>query len=72
MTRTADIYLDHNATTPLWPSVANAISEALSDWGNPSSSYGTGTGNIDCQVLYTLGENIDESTSLGENIDEST
>lgn len=38
-----DIYLDHNSTTPLWPSVVQVISESLQNaWGNPSSSYGSG------------------------------
>ena len=43
MASQGDIYLDHNATTPLWPSVVERISEALVDaWGNPSSAYGSG------------------------------
>jgi cysteine desulfurase len=35
-------YFDHNATTPLRPESAEAISHALGEWGNPSSvhSYG--------------------------------
>ncbi|KAL4630707.1 selenocysteine lyase [Arapaima gigas] len=34
------IYMDYNATTPLEPEVAEAITEALKEaWGNPSSSY---------------------------------
>ncbi|MEE2610103.1 MAG: cysteine desulfurase family protein [Acidobacteriota bacterium] len=34
------IYLDHNATTPLDPSVTNAISDTLrDDFGNPSSVH---------------------------------
>lgn len=42
MTVQTDIYLDHNATTPLWPSVVDKITESLQYWGNPSSTYGTG------------------------------
>jgi cysteine desulfurase len=34
------IYLDHNATTPVAPEVAEAVARALRDaWGNPSSSH---------------------------------
>jgi len=34
------IYLDHNATTPLDPSVADAVSATLrNDFGNPSSVH---------------------------------
>jgi cysteine desulfurase len=34
------IYLDHNATTPLSPAVADRMAEALRDtWGNPSSVH---------------------------------
>lgn len=36
------IYLDNNATTPLAPSVAEAISGALSLYGNPSSAHAIG------------------------------
>jgi cysteine desulfurase len=37
------IYLDHNATTPLRPEVADAMARALRDlWGNPSSVYAEG------------------------------
>ena len=37
------IYLDHNATTPLAPSVADAMRAALATgWGNPSSSHAIG------------------------------
>jgi hypothetical protein len=46
MTVPTDIYLDHNATTPLWPSVMDKITESLQYWGNPSSTYGTGTDHL--------------------------
>jgi cysteine desulfurase len=35
-------YLDHNATTPLRPQAAEAISHALATWGNPSSVHSHG------------------------------
>jgi cysteine desulfurase len=39
-------YLDNNATTPVWPEVAEAIQPFLaSEWGNPSSSYRFGARN---------------------------
>lgn len=37
------VYLDHNATTPLAPEVAQAVDEAARRaWGNPSSSHPAG------------------------------
>ncbi|XP_074955578.1 selenocysteine lyase isoform X2 [Phalacrocorax aristotelis] len=37
------VYLDHNATTPLAPEVAQAVRDAMCQaWGNPSSSHPTG------------------------------
>ncbi|NXS60638.1 SCLY lyase, partial [Brachypteracias leptosomus] len=37
------VYLDHNATTPLAPEVAQAVWEAMNQaWGNPSSSHPAG------------------------------
>lgn len=34
------VYLDHNATTPVLPEVAEAVTRALRDaWGNPSSAH---------------------------------
>jgi len=36
------IYLDHNATTPLHPEVQKAMSAALEVFGNPSSLHGFG------------------------------
>lgn len=36
------IYLDHNATAPLKPAVAEAVSGALGVCGNPSSVHGAG------------------------------
>ncbi len=35
-------YLDHNATTPLRPESAEAVSHALKQWGNPSSVHSHG------------------------------
>jgi cysteine desulfurase len=35
-------YLDHNATTPLRPAAAEALTRALSITGNPSSVHGEG------------------------------
>lgn len=35
-------YLDHNATTPLRPESAEALSHALEAWGNPSSVHAFG------------------------------
>ena len=35
-------YLDHNATTPLRPESVEAVSHALSEWGNPSSVHSHG------------------------------
>ncbi|NWR64333.1 SCLY lyase, partial [Bucorvus abyssinicus] len=37
------VYLDHNATTPLAPEVAQAVQDAMQQaWGNPSSSHPAG------------------------------
>ncbi len=36
------VYLDHNATTPLHPEVAVKLSEAMQVFGNPSSMHGFG------------------------------
>ncbi|HDP33938.1 MAG TPA: aminotransferase class V-fold PLP-dependent enzyme [Candidatus Hydrogenedentes bacterium] len=36
------VYLDHNATTPLHPEVANAMRDAMSCFGNPSSMHSFG------------------------------
>jgi cysteine desulfurase len=36
------VYLDHNATTPVLPAVAAAMVEALARVGNPSSVHGAG------------------------------
>lgn len=41
------VYADHNATTPLAPSVRHAVSDAMEHaWGNPSSSYETGLSSV--------------------------
>lgn len=38
------VYLDYNATTPVDPQVQDVISRTLKDlWGNPNSSYTSGT-----------------------------
>lgn len=42
MTGTPRAYLDHNATTPVRPEVADAIARALMLPGNPSSVHGEG------------------------------
>ncbi|PZU84430.1 MAG: cysteine desulfurase [Chelatococcus sp.] len=42
MTQSARAYLDHNATTPVRPEVAEAIARALLATGNPSSVHGEG------------------------------
>lgn len=40
---TTPIYLDYNATTPVDPAVADAITHAMKElWGNPSSSHAYG------------------------------
>lgn len=36
------VYMDHNATTPLHPEVAKALNEAMEVFGNPSSMHGFG------------------------------
>lgn len=36
------VYLDHNATTPLHPEVKQALASALDDYGNPSSMHEPG------------------------------
>lgn len=37
-----EVYLDHNATTPLHPEVQKTIKEAMEDFGNPSSLHDFG------------------------------
>lgn len=39
---TRQVYLDHNATTPLHPEVARILTEALTEYGNPSSMHSFG------------------------------
>lgn len=36
------VYLDHNATTPLHPEVIKSLTEAMAYFGNPSSMHGFG------------------------------
>jgi len=36
------VYMDYNATAPLWPEVRNAVSESLDIFGNPSSVHEEG------------------------------
>ena len=33
------IYLDYNATTPIWPEVADEMAPFLQSFGNPSSAH---------------------------------
>jgi cysteine desulfurase len=42
MSATRDVYLDHNATTPLHPEVQKAIIAAMPQFGNPSSLHAPG------------------------------
>lgn len=39
ITSTGMVYLDYNATTPIWPEVVTAMQPYLAEFGNPSSSY---------------------------------
>src|SRR4026209_1702934 len=42
------VYLDHNATTPVSPRVQRKMNQALkSNYGNPSSFYGMGRRSAD-------------------------
>ncbi|MDD2654290.1 MAG: aminotransferase class V-fold PLP-dependent enzyme, partial [Candidatus Omnitrophica bacterium] len=36
------VYMDHNATTPLHPEVKKVMTKALEDFGNPSSLHSFG------------------------------
>jgi cysteine desulfurase len=60
------IYLDYNATTPVDPAVADAISMAMRDFGNPSSTHAYGKITHDAvekarsQVADLLGAQPDE------------
>ena len=36
------VYMDHNATTPLHPQVEKTMTEAMKDFGNPSSLHSFG------------------------------
>jgi cysteine desulfurase len=38
------IYLDHNATTPLYPDLKSRVGDWLVEWGNPSSIHFAGRG----------------------------
>jgi cysteine desulfurase len=66
------IYLDYNATTPVDPAVANAVSHALRElWGNPSSSHAYGKAAHDAvetargQVAALIGAQPDEIIFTG-------
>ena len=66
------IYLDYNATTPVEPAVAEAISHALRElWGNPSSSHGYGKAAQEAietargQVAALIGAQPDEIVFTG-------
>ena len=39
---TRQVYLDHNATTPLHPEVVTALNNAMKVFGNPSSVHNFG------------------------------
>lgn len=44
MTGAGSVYLDHNATTPPFPEVVDAVMHCLRDgWGNPSSAHSFGS-----------------------------
>jgi cysteine desulfurase len=66
------IYLDYNATTPVDPAVADAISHAVRElWGNPSSSHAYGKAAHDAvekaraQVAALIGAQPDEIVFTG-------
>ena len=66
------IYLDYNATTPVDPAVADAVSHALRElWGNPSSSHAYGKAAHDAveiargQVAALIGAQPDEIVFTG-------
>ncbi len=66
------IYLDYNATTPVDPAVADAVSHALRElWGNPSSSHAYGKAAHDAvetargQVATLIGAQPDEIVFTG-------
>ena len=66
------IYLDYNATTPVDPAVAEAVSQAIRDlWGNPSSSHTYGRAAHDAvekargQVAALIGAQSDEIVFTG-------
>jgi cysteine desulfurase len=66
------IYLDYNATTPVDPAVADAISQALRElWGNPSSTHAYGKAAHDAvekareQVAALIGAQPDEIVFTG-------
>ena len=66
------IYLDYNATTPVDPAVADAVSHALRElWGNPSSSHAYGKSAHEAvekarsQVAALIGVHPDEIVFTG-------
>jgi cysteine desulfurase len=66
------IYLDYNATTPVDPAVAEAVTHALRElWGNPSSSHAYGKSAHDAvekarsQVAALIGAHSDEVVFTG-------
>lgn len=66
------IYLDYNATTPIEPAVAGAVSHALGElWGNPSSAHAYGKAAQDAiaaargQVAALIGAHPDEIVFTG-------
>lgn len=66
------IYLDYNATTPVDPAVAEAVTHALRElWGNPSSTHAYGQAAHDAldkarsQVAALIGAQPDEIVFTG-------
>lgn len=65
------VYLDHNATTPLHPEVRLAMLEAMDCFGNPSSMHGVGrmsrqmVEDARAQVASFLGAQPDEVVFVG-------
>ena len=65
------VYLDHNATTPLHPEVQKAITESLSVFGNPSSFHQFGRTarslieNSRAEVASLVGSESDEIVFVG-------
>ena len=58
------VYMDHNATTPLHPQVEKTMTEAMKDFGNPSSgwpyhhTHGDNLDHIDENSLFITGSTV--------------